>query len=253
MTGETVSMSEAAAAKDEDKGTRQRSTIAFPYEDLDAAIKLAEAIHGNAGRGDCDDSQLAAWSKQSQKSSGFRIQIAAARLFGLIDAEGGKYKLTELGAAILDPSQAKTAKAQAFLNVPLFKAIFEKYKTGVLPSQSAALEREIVTLGVSEKVKDRARVKFEKSAEQAGFSEHGKNRLVMPAAPAAGQDASSSLPPKKENGGGGNDGIPPSIDPIVHGLLVRLPKSGAVWPEAQRELWLELLKGTFKLIYKDAE
>jgi hypothetical protein len=30
-----------------------------------------------------------------------------------------------------------------------------------------------------------------------------------------------------------------------------LPKSGDVWPEAGRKLWLELLSGSFKLIYKD--
>jgi hypothetical protein len=35
--------------------------------------------------------------------------------------------------------------------------------------------------------------------------------------------------------------------------LARLPKSGDVWPEAERKLWLQLLEGSFKLIYKDAE
>jgi hypothetical protein len=33
--------------------------------------------------------------------------------------------------------------------------------------------------------------------------------------------------------------------------LKRLPKSGEVWPETERKLWLELLEGSFKLIYKD--
>jgi hypothetical protein len=33
--------------------------------------------------------------------------------------------------------------------------------------------------------------------------------------------------------------------------LKRLPKSGDVWPEAERKLWLQLLEGSFKLIYKD--
>jgi hypothetical protein len=36
-------------------------------------------------------------------------------------------------------------------------------------------------------------------------------------------------------------------------LLVRLPKSGNVWPDAERKLWLQLLEGSFKLIYKDKE
>jgi len=33
--------------------------------------------------------------------------------------------------------------------------------------------------------------------------------------------------------------------------LARLPKTGAIWPEAERKLWLDLLSGSFKLIYKD--
>jgi hypothetical protein len=31
------------------------------------------------------------------------------------------------------------------------------------------------------------------------------------------------------------------------------PKSGNVWPEAERKLWLQLLEGSFKLIYKDKQ
>ena len=53
---------------------------------------------------------------------------------------------------------------------PLYKAIYDKYRgRGVLPSQAAALEREMVGLGVSDKV-NRARQTFERSAEQAGTS-----------------------------------------------------------------------------------
>jgi hypothetical protein len=46
---------------------------------------------------------------------------------------------------------------------------------------------------------------------------------------------------------GGDD--PPAVDPIIAGLLKRLPKSGAEWPEGERKLWLQLLEGNFKLIY----
>jgi hypothetical protein len=52
------------------------------------------------------------------------------------------------------------------------------------------------------------------------------------------------------NGRSGGD-EPPAIDPIIAGLLKRLPKSGDVWPESDRKLWLNLLEGSFKLIYKD--
>jgi hypothetical protein len=41
--------------------------------------------------------------------------------------------------------------------------------------------------------------------------------------------------------------------PIIAGLLKRLPKSGAHWPKSQRKLWLQLLEGSFELIYRDNE
>jgi hypothetical protein len=80
---------------------------------------------------------------------------------------------------------------------------------GVLPGQAAAMERELVGLGVSDKVKDRARQTFERSAEQAGFFAHGRNRLVMPGigarqpdAPPA-PDAGEATPEAKKNGAEG--------------------------------------------------
>ncbi|MBH5388678.1 hypothetical protein [Bradyrhizobium diversitatis] len=253
MNGENVASAEAAKAKPGD--ARQRSTIGFPYMPLKDAVELVEAIHGNVGLGECDDDQLAAWSGQSTKSSGFRVQISSARQFGLITSDAaGRYRLTDLGRMIVDPNQAREAKALAFLNVPLYKGIFEKYRGGVLPSQAAALEREMVGMGVSDKVKDRARQTFERSAEQAGYFEHGKNRLVMPAVSTV-RDAPAPEPEEPKGGGGGNGGgLPPSgVDPIIQGLLVRLPPSGSVWAEAERNLWLELLKGSFQLIYKDKD
>ena len=54
------------------------------------------------------------------------------------------------------------------------------------------------------------------------------------------------------NGGGGGNENPPDVDPIIEGLLKRLPKSGDVWPITERKLWLQLLEGSFQLIYKDA-
>ena len=57
----------------------------------------------------------------------------------------------------------------------------------------------------------------------------------------------------RTGGGSGGDENPPGIDdPIIGGLLKRLPKTGDVWPEADRKLWLQLLEGSFKLIYQDA-
>jgi hypothetical protein len=170
MDGQRASVADAAT---KNAGQRQRSTIGFPYMDLSKAIEMAVAIHSHAGLGDCDDDQLAAWTDQSAKASTFRVQVYAARTFGALDGEGGKHKLSELERSIVDPNQAREAKPRAFLVVPLFRAMFEKYRGGVLPP-SAALERDVVALGVSEKQKGRARQMFERSAELAGYFEHGK-------------------------------------------------------------------------------
>ena len=88
------------------------------------------------------------------------------------------------------------------LKCAAYKAIFEKYKGGFTPP-AAALERDIVGLGVAEKQTGRARQVFERSAEQAGYHEHGKNRLVMPGIAAraldVGQDQEADS--ADENGG----------------------------------------------------
>ena len=41
------------------------------------------------------------------------------------------------------------------------------------------------------------------------------------------------------------------IDPIIKGLLVRLPAPGSSWPMAARKAWLGLLEGSFGIIYRD--
>jgi hypothetical protein len=228
---------------------RERSSIGFPYYALGDVVTIAQAIHDHVGAGECDDAQLSVWAEQSQKSSGFRMQLSAARMFGVLDPTSDKHKLTELGKMIVDPRQARAARSDAFLKIPLYNAVFEKHKGGVLPPADA-LEIEIVSLGVAEKQKARARQVLERSAEQAGYFEHGKDRLVRPGVAPLNQ-SQSEVQPKNGGDGGGGGGNQTDIDPIIRGLLARLPKSGDVWPEAQRKLWLELLEGSFKLIYKD--
>jgi len=122
----------ATALEDDDEQSgggaqRQRSTIGFPYSDFESAAAVAQAIHGNVGHGTCSaTAQLAPWMGQSPKSSSFRTQLAAARLFGLIESENAEsYKLTPLGTRVVDPAQARAAKAESFLKVPLFAALFE--------------------------------------------------------------------------------------------------------------------------------
>jgi hypothetical protein len=244
----------ADAAKPKSAEPRQRSTIGFPYMDLASATELAEAIFRNVGNGECDDDQLAAWSNQSSKSSTFRVQIYAARTFGLLAAEGSRHKLTELGLAVVDPQRAAEAKVRSFLTVPLYSAVYERFKGGNLPP-AAALEREMVGLGVAPKQKDRARQVFERSAEQSGFFAHGRDRLVQPGFAPVG--SSEKQPPlanadKYGSGGGGSGGGDDSLDPVVSALIKKLPGKGKDFAVEARVRWLQMMEMAFQDAYGEA-
>lgn len=236
------------ADSDEAEG-RQRSAIAFPYTDYEKVEAIAVAIHENVGHGDCSAGQLAAWTQQSAKSSGFRVQLSAARLFGVIESGDGSdtLRLTELGRRIVDPNKARAAKAEAFLRVPLFKALYEKYKDGVTPP-SAALEREILGLGVGEKQKARARQIFEGSAQQTGYRDAAPNRLVAPAvvvkAPAADDEKN-----KRKNGGGDGGDTGLNLDPLLVALLHKIPERGQDWPAERRLRWFKTFAMNVSEVY----
>lgn len=246
---ETTRKDDDVLQDDDDGLGRQRSTIGFPYMHLDDALEVPQAIFGNVGQGGCDEDQLAAWLGLSPKSSGFRVRLAAARLFGLIESGSNNHlKVSALGRDAVDPNQSRAAKVKAFLNVPLYKAVFEKYRGGVLPP-AAAFERDIEGLGVAEKQKSRARQVFERAAEQAGFFEQGKNRLVKPGI----AESENSDIGKKDKGGtsGGGDGSDiGDLHPFIQGLLKTLPKPETEWKVADRAKWLQTAANIFDLIYK---
>ena len=257
MDGDDKATAEAEANQDDESSERQRSTIGFPYMGLKDAMEVAQAINNKVGSGNCDDAQLAVWLGLSAKSSGYRVRLTAARLFGVIQSAGsGTHSLTELGLDICDANREKQAKVTAFLNVPLFQKLFEKWNGRQLPP-TAALEREIAGLGVAEKQKERARQVFERSAQLAGFFESGKGVLVKPGF--ANREPPAPEKDDSRNGGGGNGGDggggggKKGIDPILQGLIDRLPPSGDVWPVDQRKLWLQILESSFQLVYKESK
>ncbi|MEM9145178.1 MAG: hypothetical protein AAGC57_03200 [Pseudomonadota bacterium] len=235
---------------------RQRSTIAFPYNSLEDAGVLAHAIQRNAGTDACSDAHLAAWLKMSPKSSTMRVRIASARIFGLIEpGVSDDHVLTDLGKKYVDDLRNKEARVEAFLSVPLYRALVDHYKGGVIPP-AAALERQIASFGVAEKQKGRARAAFDKSAQYAGFHDHGNNRLVKP-----GIQPSGSKPERGEEngagtggggkGGGGGDGF--DHDPMIIGLFKRLPQPEDAWTLQERKRWLQTAAQIFDLIYGDDE
>ncbi len=253
------------SAKSSAKEARDQSTIQFPYGDLNDAISVARGIMSRGGVPLAAD-QLASALGQEPNGGGFRLKIATARIFGLIETIGGKYQLTELGFAITDLPREKAARVEAFFKVPLYKKVYDEFRGKQLPPRPAALEHAFVGFGVAPKQKDKARLAFDKSAQQAGFFDQGgRDRLISPpiGGTIGGGMASTSEPieppvfenpsidddlirTRRKSGGGSGGGR----HPFIEGLLERLPEPDTVWSIEGRAAWLEAAASVFKLIYQ---
>lgn len=225
----------------------QRSSIAFPYLDLDTAVEVARAVYTRGGRSGCETDELAA--EMGQVVSGaFRLKTGTARTFDLIEKAGsaGGVKLTELGLQIVSEATEKAARAEAFVRVPLYAAIFEQYKGHLLPPRRA-LEREMEKLGVSTKQSDKARQAFERSARQAGFFERGEDRLVRPRADLptkrveeSNHDSGDHRKPPPGGGASSASDEPPKTSDLPT-LLLELLDPSTMTDEEQKAVWTLLL------------
>lgn len=235
-----------------DKQAKGRSTIEFPYLDLENSVEITSGIH-DIGGSSCDWDQLAAHLKQAAQGGGFRLRMICAKQFGLITYDRGKANLTALGLKMVDPQQQRAAKVEAFLTIPLYRAIYDKFRGGTLPPV-AGLEREMVSLGVAAKQADKARLAFARSAKYAGFFEFGADRLVIPAntnSSTTKQDQPDGALPDQPKKPGNTSGHGMHHHPFIEGLLKTLPPPETDWPMAGRVKWLQAAANIFGLIYTD--
>ena len=236
------------------EGERERSTISFPYNDLDDVVNVAKAVHAVGGTS-CEWDQLAAKLGQSSTSGTFRLRMLAAKTFSLLTYDKRTVTLTPVGTRICDPQQEKAARVEAFLAVPLYAKVYEEFKTGSLPPTSG-LETYLVSVGVAQKQKDKARQVFQRAAKQAGFSEYGADRLVKPSIKASASsvitpvDTPEQEPEKKK---GKEPEAEDELPPFIKGLLKKLPPPDSEWPNDKRAKWLEAAVKIFDLMYTDSE
>ncbi|MGA8733839.1 MAG: hypothetical protein WB558_07960 [Terriglobales bacterium] len=235
------------------EGERGRSTISFPYNDLDDVVKVAKAVQSVGGTS-CHLDELAAKLGAASSNSGtFRLRLLAAKTFTVLNYDKGVVTLTSLGSRICDPQQERAARVEAFLAVPLYAKVYEEFKSGSLPPVSG-LENFMVKAGVAEKQKDKARQVFQRSAKQAGFSEYG-DRLVRPSIKAS--DATPAITPtetpepEKKKGKDADD--EKELPYFIKGLLEKLPPPDTEWPNDKRAKWLEAMVKIFDLMYTDSE
>lgn len=237
-----------AAPANEQERKRFRSEIEFPYSDLESAAELAKTLHSRAGSS-CALEELAAWMNQSANGGTFRTRVSAARMFGLIEASQGRATLTQLGHDSVGGSTDECGwRSEAFLNVQLFRAMYDKFRGNALPPV-AAIERQMQEMGVSPKQKERARQTFMKSATFAGFIDPSSGRFIKPGNAQSKADAAKQEKPDSGNKGGGGGGGDLSLDPLLLELLKKIPPASEGWPEPQRLRWFRTFAMNVSQIY----
>jgi len=243
---------DSETAKNEGRG---RSTIEFPYNDLNDAIQVAQAVYGVGGTS-CNWDQLAGAMNQAPKGGGFRMRVMAAKSYGLLTYNRGDVELTDLGIKIIDPKFSRAAKVDAFFAIPLYRAGFDKFKSAPLPPP-AAIERQFEQLGVAPKQKDKARQVFMRSAKQAGFFEIAGDRLIQPNTNMGTGGAQDQPPDERQppppGGGGGNGGDDSGIPSALRGLLEKLPPPGSIIPPKRRKALIEAFASTINFLYPEEE
>jgi hypothetical protein len=260
---EKVSTSQAANA---DK-KKAFALNGFPASDFDDSLQIPKLIMERGG-GVADLDQLAAWLGYTTSASGtFASRLASARYFGLIGpAKGGKVYITERARQIVAPvmpEDAIKAKMEAFLNVPLFKRVFERVRGATLP-QDIGLRNLFSHEFQVPSAKTALAVRlFKDSARQTGFYDAAPDRLIRPSfvaspavapaapagpVPAQDRDGDPQPPPVRRFAGGGGDG-PSSVHPAIVGLIRELGEKGPTWNEVGQKGFLDALTGLVKFIY----
>lgn len=116
--------------------------------DLDAAISVA-AVVDNAEGSIAPELLAAALGYSGTNNGTYLTRVANARLFGVVGGRGSRVDLTDRGRRILrgEPSVAAEARREAFLAVPLFRAVFESLPIGPLESRTDLATRLVDEFG----------------------------------------------------------------------------------------------------------
>ena len=222
----------------------------FPSYPLSSALELAEAVYQQHGT-DCTLPQLAASVDRSPKASSFRQQVAAARTFGFFQRRAKTVKLTDLGQAVNDPDRRVDALVEGFLNVELFRELYERYEGNVLPP-AAGLEGVLGEVGVAAEAAPRARRVFTRSAAAAGLFAVGSNRLIRPSTttrPVPQAEVESTPGDVQASETASPSLISGSIDPVLGALVQKLADKDHFTDASQRKQWFEIFKLTFEMVY----
>ena len=199
---------------------KPRSEIKFPGYDLASSVEVAQAIHAKGGGAAAPENLAAFLNYKGTNNGAYLTKVASARMFGLIAKQGNLYVPTPLAHRIITPvyqSDAAQALIDAFLNVELFKKVYEDFKGKELPPEFGMKNAMRTQYGVvPARIGDAYRNLID-SAETAGFFSTkmgARTHLIMPmihvaqsaSAPTKSASNESASDPAEFGGGGGGGG-----------------------------------------------
>ena len=202
--------------------TRVVSTTKFAASSLADSIAVAEAIHKKGG-GRASHDQLAAFlGYKSANNGSYLDRVASAKLFGLVEGARGDMTLSDRAEAILMPEYAENVRQHlinAFMAVPLFRAVYEEYHGKELPPPFGMQNALRTRFGITPSRLADAYRSLMDSADTAGLFEvrGSRTQLIIPtmASPKKAPDPETDLetPDATALGGGSNGGGGGRIDP----------------------------------------
>lgn len=235
--------------------------LRYPQYDLKSSIDVARTLHSKGGTGSA--AELAEYLGYSSVNNGaFLTRVASAKLFELLDGQAKAYQVSERALRILAPESdaaAEQDKVEAFLSVPLFKAVFDRFHDQPLPDAEGLANSLRVNFSIPETQAKAAVARLLDSADEAGLFRVAGNRSKM-IRPSRGNGAGDGRPlgapagDKGSPGGsaGSGSGTRARDHKIVDGVLDLLPpvKPDGGWDEQGLAQWLAFFEGAVRMLYK---
>jgi hypothetical protein len=147
-----------------------RSRFRSVRYDLEASVAVARVVE-NAGGTITPELLAAALGYSGTNNGTYLTRLANAKLFGVVGGRGTRVEITDRGRRILAAGEAvaSDARRDAFMTVPLFRAVWESLPAGPLGGRTELADRLVEEFG---EPGDKAPVvagKFFDSALQAGL------------------------------------------------------------------------------------
>jgi hypothetical protein len=166
---------------DIDSKIRKSRGKGFPVMPLDEAVDATKQA-GKYGREHSLDDYAGFLGHSTSNSGPFKRKMAALKDWGLIERDGERIGLTDLAMRIAHPDSSedeKSAIREAFLQEPMFTAVYDEASKGADLSLAFLGGRAVNGFGVAPASKDRFAKSFARSVQAAGLGSFEGDSITL--------------------------------------------------------------------------